>query len=216
MRPATATHASSVSRAPPRSLTLSLPPANNMSSSASPISPDSTDAPPSRAMLAWAMRRLGHDGLAERQTPAIELDQLPAADIVRKRHLDRLIDATGAARQRALELLRPVGGEDEQDIGILLQPIHLVEQSVEQRFLARPHLVAIAPNQIGVLDYDHRRLQKSGQIHVMGQQFDLRCRDDQGGVTGQVAREIADGMGLAGAGRAVKQDALAGRLSQDA
>src|SRR5437762_10188781 len=59
------------------------------------------------------LRCLAHDGIAERQSPAIELDELPAADVVWKRHLDRLVDATGAARQGALELFWPVGGEDE-------------------------------------------------------------------------------------------------------
>src|SRR6202000_1511711 len=44
--------------APPSSLTLSLPPANSISSSASLISSDSTVVPPSRAMLAYAMRRI--------------------------------------------------------------------------------------------------------------------------------------------------------------
>jgi hypothetical protein len=121
------------------------------------------------------LRRLGHDGIAKRQAPAIELDQLVAADLVRERHLDRLIDASGAARQGALKLLRPVGGKDEQDICILLQSIHLVEKLVEQRFLARPHPVAITRNQIDILDHDHSRLQKAGQIHVVGEQSDLRC-----------------------------------------
>jgi hypothetical protein len=101
----------------------------------------------------------------KRQTPAIELDEILAADMVRKGHLDRLVDAARAARQGALKLLRPVGGEDEQDIRILLQSIHLVEKPVEQRFLARPHLVAIARNQIDILDHDYRRLQETGKIH---------------------------------------------------
>jgi hypothetical protein len=121
-----------------------------------------------------------------------------------------------AARQGALKLRGPVGGKDEQDICILLQSIHLVEKLVEQRFLARPHPVAITRNQIDILDHDHSRLQKAGQIHVVGEQSDLRCGNDQSRVTGQVARQIADGMGLAGSGRPVKQDALAGRLSQPA
>src|ERR1700754_2433423 len=51
-------HAPTVSCAPPSSLTLSLPPANNISSSASLMSPDSTDLPPSRRMLACATRRI--------------------------------------------------------------------------------------------------------------------------------------------------------------
>src|ERR1700690_1392554 len=48
------------------------------------------------------LRGLAYDGLVERQTLAIKLDQLPAADIVRKRHLNRLVDAAGAVRQGAL------------------------------------------------------------------------------------------------------------------
>jgi hypothetical protein len=159
---------------------------------------------------------LAYDGIAERQTPAVELDELVAADLVRKRHLDRLVDATGPACQGALKLLRPVGGEDEQDICILLQSIHLVEKRVEQRFLTRAHIVAVARNQIDILDHDHRWLQQAGKIHVMGKQCDLRGRDDQGSVTGQVACQIADGMGLAGTGRSVKQDTLAGQLPQPA
>src|ERR1700750_2887996 len=51
-------HPPPISRAPPSSLTLSLPPANNISSSASLISADPTFVPPSRAMLACATRRI--------------------------------------------------------------------------------------------------------------------------------------------------------------
>jgi hypothetical protein len=100
------------------------------------------------------LRGLAYDGFAERQASAIKLDQLRAADIVRKRHLDRLVDTAGAIRQGALKLLRPVGGEDEQDVRILLQSIHFVEQPVEQRFLARSHLVPIARNEIGIRYHD--------------------------------------------------------------
>jgi len=108
------------------------------------MSPDMTVVPTSRAMLACAMRRisslmkaaltplvpprgLGHDGRVERQTLAIELNKLLAADVVRQRYLDRLIDAARTAGECALELLRPIGGEDEQDVGVFLQSVHLVE-----------------------------------------------------------------------------------------
>ena len=125
------------------------------------------------------------------RTLAIELDELLASSVVRKRHLDRLVDATGAASQSALELLWAVGGENEKDIRVLLQPIHLVEKPVEQRFLARPHLVAIARNEIDILDHDHRWLQQAGEIHVLRKQCDLRRRNYQGRVMGQTARQIA-------------------------
>jgi hypothetical protein len=75
------------------------------------------------------------------------------------------------ARQRTLKLLGPVGGEDEQDIGILLQPVHFVEQRVKQRLLARPHVLAIAGDEIDILNHHHRRLQQARQAHVV----DLRC-----------------------------------------
>src|SRR5450755_284651 len=51
-------HSPTMSRAPPSSLTLSLPPANNISSSASLMSNNSTVVPPPRAMLACAIRRI--------------------------------------------------------------------------------------------------------------------------------------------------------------
>ena len=150
-----ATHPPTISRAPPSSLTLSLPPVNSISSSASLISGGFDGrAAIARDACLQATRRISSlmkaaltplvrcaassdDGIAERQARAIELDQLLAADVVRKRHLDRLVDAAGAACERALELFRPVGGEDEQDIRILLQSIHLVEKLVEQRFVAK-------------------------------------------------------------------------------
>ena len=65
--------------------------------------------------------------VAERQALAIELDKLFATDVVRQRNLDRLIDAARTVRQCILKLLRPVGREHEQDIGILFQSVHLVE-----------------------------------------------------------------------------------------
>src|SRR5882757_9078344 len=68
-------------------------------------------------------RGLAHDGLVERQTLAIEPNQLLAADVIRQRHLDRLVDAARTAGERALELLRPISGEDEQDVGVFLQSV---------------------------------------------------------------------------------------------
>src|ERR1700738_989332 len=39
------------------------------------------------------LRGLGHDGIAERPAPAIELDELRAADVVRYLHVDGLVHA---------------------------------------------------------------------------------------------------------------------------
>ena len=67
----------------------------------------------------------------ERQAPAVESDELAASDLVGQRYLDRLVDATGPARQRAFQFLRPVGGEYEQNIRVFLQSVHFVEQLVQ-------------------------------------------------------------------------------------
>ena len=88
-------------------------------------------------------------------------------------------------------------------------PASYISNDELQAYLKR----AIARNQIDVLDHDHRWLQKAGEIHVLGKQCDLGRRNDERGVTGQVARQIANGMCLARSGRPVKQDTLAGRLT---
>jgi hypothetical protein len=88
----------------------------------------------------------------------------------------------GRLAKSTLELLRTVGGEDEQDIRILFQSIHLVEKAVEHWFLARSHVVAIARNEIDILDHHYRRLLQAGKTHVLGKHHDLGGGDDQGGV----------------------------------
>ena len=70
-------------------------------------------------------------GFVEPQTLAIELNQLPSANVIRQRNLDRLIDPARSVGQCALELFGPVGGEDKQDVRILFQSVHLVEKHVE-------------------------------------------------------------------------------------
>src|SRR5580700_2008568 len=113
----------------PSNFTLRRPPANSMSSSASSMSAEMTELPPSRVIPPCAMRRhqlldeggadafgaprdLADDGLIERQALAVEPNQFAAADLIRQRHLDRLVDAAGTTGQRAFELFGPVGGED--------------------------------------------------------------------------------------------------------
>jgi len=161
-----------------------------------------------------AASSLDDDRVVERQFLAIEAHQLAAAILVRERHFDGLVDAAGATGQGGFQVLRPVGGENEKDVGILLQSIHLVEQPVEHGFLARPHVAAVACDQVDVLDHNHRWLQQPCQAHIGAEQADLLGGDNQGRVSRQVRREIAYRMGLARAGRSVKQDALARRLSE--
>ena len=55
---------------------------------------------------------------------------------------------------------------------------------------------------------------RRAEVHVSSEKLDLRCRNDQRRVAGQVAGQEANGMGLSGAGRPAQQDSLAGRLTE--
>lgn len=126
-----------------------------------------------------------------------------------------MVDTSRPPGESAFKLLGPVGGKDEQDVGIVLQTVHLVEQGVEQRLFARTaHVLAVAGNQVHVLDHDRSRLQQARQGHVLRQQAHLVGRYDEGGMAGEIGGEVANGVRLAGARRAVEQDALARRLSK--
>ena len=47
-----------------------------------------------------------------------EDDQFRAPFVVRQRKLDRLVDPAGPGGKRRLQMVRPVGGQDEEDIGV--------------------------------------------------------------------------------------------------
>src|SRR6266702_5834 len=67
---------------------------------------------------------LGNHRVLDRQSLAVEADQLGSAGLIWKRHFDRLVDATRATGESAFEIFRPGSGQDEQDVCILLQPVH--------------------------------------------------------------------------------------------
>jgi hypothetical protein len=111
---------------------------------------------------------------------AYNVTSFRTALVVRQRELDRLIDASRPRRQRRLELVRPIRRQDEHDIGVLAQTVHLVEQPVQQRFLHRPvHVRALARDEIDVLDDHHRGLEKSREPEVFADEPDLLGRDEQ-------------------------------------
>jgi hypothetical protein len=80
-----------------------------------------------------------------------------------------------------------VGGEHEEDVRALPQAIELVQQPIEHDlFACVVHCAAFARNEIGVLDYDERRLKDSGERHVLRQKSDLLGRDQKSCVIRQV------------------------------
>src|SRR5262249_39798865 len=66
-------------------------------------------------------------GYLQRQPPAVQLEQPPPAAHVRQRDLDRLVAAPRPGGQWRLQDVRPVGRQQEQDVGVVRQAVHLVE-----------------------------------------------------------------------------------------
>ena len=62
-------------------------------------------------------------------------------------------------------------------------------------------------DQVHVLDHDHRGLQRPGDRAGRGDPAERRAGQHHHGDAGHLAQQVADGVGLAGARRAVQQDA---------
>src|SRR5207247_401455 len=91
------------------------------------------------------------------EAAAVKLEEPPATFRVRQRVLDRLIDASRARGERRLDVVRPVGGQQEDYLGVRLETVHLVEQLVQGNLVGgMPRLVALGGNQVYVL-HDHQR-----------------------------------------------------------
>src|ERR671938_381958 len=70
---------------------------------------------------------------AQRQAARVQLDEAPELGGVGQRQLDRLVDAARAGGQRGLQHVGAVGGSQEQDVGVLGEAVHLVEQLEQDR-----------------------------------------------------------------------------------
>src|SRR5579872_1825193 len=103
--------------------------------------------------------------------------------------------------------------EDEQDVGLLLQAVHFVEEFVQHNFFARAvHFRSFSGDEIDIFHDDNARLKQTGKNHVLREQADLFSRDQKSRVAFQRLGEVVDCMSLARTGRAVKEDSLLGRL----
>ena len=71
-------------------------------------------------------------GDVEAEPLAVELEQAETAPVVGKRDLDREINPAGPSRKRGLEEIRAVRRQQEDDVGVLLHPVELIEQLEEQ------------------------------------------------------------------------------------
>src|SRR5262249_30639523 len=67
----------------------------------------------------------------ELQATRIELEEAPASIRVRQRQLDGQVDAARSCGQRGLEDVRPVGCQHEDDVAVVAQAVHFVQQLEE-------------------------------------------------------------------------------------
>jgi hypothetical protein len=87
--------------------------------------------------------------------------------------------------------------------------VHLVEQLVQQNFLAdRFHAGPIARDQVGVLDDHDARLKQSRERHVLAEQSHVLGQNEKRRMPLHGAGQLVDRVRLARAGRAVEQHAL--------
>jgi hypothetical protein len=120
-----------------------------------------------RTRAVRALREFLAERGRNRQSSRIQRDEPVPVRGVGQGKFDRLIHAARATRERGLEHLGTVGGENEEHVGALAQAIELVEQLIEQYFIAgATHVVAIARDQVRVFDDDQRRLQEPRERHV--------------------------------------------------
>ena len=75
-------------------------------------------------------------GQVQHEVTLVELHQPAPRVRVRDRKLSRMIDPARALGQRGLEQVGAVGGEQERNIHVLAEPVHLVQQLEQQRVLA--------------------------------------------------------------------------------
>jgi hypothetical protein len=139
-----------------------------------------------------------------RQVACVQPDQALAAGRVRPGDLNREVHPPWPVGQRLLKHVGAVGGEHERDVRVRTHTVHGVQQREQQR----PGVlleVAVHGDQVDVLEHHHRRLQPAGQRRRLLDETDRLPGQQDHGRPGQPAGEVAHGVGLAGARRAVQQ-----------
>jgi hypothetical protein len=155
----------------------------------------------------------------------VHLEDLAAAEHVRAVDRDLPVEAA-RAQQRRIEDVRPVGRRDEDDAALDVEAVHLDEHLVERLLtlvVAAAHTgAAVPPDGVDLVDEDDRggvRLGLLEQVaHAAGADSDEHLDEVRAGDRVErhagLAGDRAGQQRLAGAGRAVQQDAL-GDLGAD-
>lgn len=115
------------------------------------------------------------------ETASVALKQRSSPVRVGQRQLDGLVDPTGSSGQGRLQHLHPVGGEQHEQIGVLVEAVHRVQQFEEQRTRAAERKLPVLGDQVDVLEHDRRGLQAAGQLERIAEQTQPpACEDDAG------------------------------------
>jgi hypothetical protein len=70
------------------------------------------------------------------------------------------------------------------------------------------HVATVAGDEVNVFHDDDGGLEEAGEGHVFAEDGELFGGDEEGGVFGKLAGEVVDGVGFAGAGGAVEEEAF--------
>jgi hypothetical protein len=139
----------------------------------------------------------------------VQLDQASAAAGVRQRHLDRQVDPAGPRGERGLQQVGTVAGEQEDDVGVVAEPVHLVEQLEQQRGAAWLLAVPLLGDQVDVLENHHRRLQQPCHRARPRDQPDLATGQQYHRAVAHASGQVHGREGLAGARLPVEEQAAA-------
>ena len=158
------------------------------------------------------------DALGKRHAAGVDAEDFAAAALVGNADHDLAVEPARPAK-RLVDRLGPVGGSDDDDVLPWLQPVEQREQLRDQPLFGLAlNLAALGRDRIDLVDEDDRgrgpprRLEEVAQLllaHAISRAHHFGAGDVE-----EVSRPIRwrprAPAGLAGAGRAVEEDALGG------
>jgi hypothetical protein len=145
--------------------------------------------------------------LVEGDVAGVEPEQAAAGVGVGERDLQGEVDAAGPGGKRRLDEVGPVRREDEQQVGVLLEALHLVEQFEQDAAADAVLHGALAGHQVDVLEDDGGGRELARDADGLLDEAQTAAREQDGGAPGHRAQQVGHRQRLAGARRAVEQDA---------
>lgn len=134
---------------------------------------------------------------------AIQIEQPPAPVHVRQGHLDSEVDSAGPGRECRFDHLGPVGREHEHDVGVLPEPVHLVQQLEQHR--GRVAVLTILSDKIHILKHEHRWRQIARHLARGADCVQRGAGEEQDRAIRHQVRQVHRGQCLAGSRRAMQE-----------